>query len=116
MAFKEIQEIITRFTVDDSEFGQKIKGINKEFNSTKSELKALQEALVLEWDDSKFTRAQQLAQKSLELSKTRVEELKNAMAKLADTDKEGVGYATCKAGDCGGNQYNKQRNSDGHQK
>ena len=53
---------------------------NRAIRSTKSEMGVLQKSLNLEWDSSKFQRAQELARKQVEQTQRKVEALEKALA------------------------------------
>lgn len=66
-------------------------GANRSIKTTQSELDTLQNKLKLEWDPASFKRAQELAQRSVQLTTDKAGVLKKALAEL---DKQGDGKNT----------------------
>lgn len=58
---------------------------NRAIRTTQSELDALKNSLKLEWDASKFQRAQELAKRALEQTEQKADTLRKALKAMGDT-------------------------------
>lgn len=77
--------------LNGDELLKEFEAIDVKLRKTQSELNTLQRSLKIEFDGEKFKRAQELAQKAVQLSADKVNNLKKA---LEDADKQGVGKTT----------------------
>lgn len=86
----EIRGLHIKFDADFSEFKKGLKSADKDINSTRRQMKTLQDSLKLQWDPKKFAQAQNQAQKALQATEQKASLLRKrlgAMESAGVTDK-----------------------------
>lgn len=79
---EEIRGLTVKFDADFSEFKKNMKSADKDISSTQKQLKNLSDSLKLEFDEAKFSQAQQTAQKALEGTEQKAELLRQRLAAM----------------------------------
>lgn len=80
-----VKGLTLKIGADTSDFNKALKDADKQIKTTSKMIDALQQSLILEWDDKKFAKMQQLAQKNLEETETKAESLRKQLKYLEDT-------------------------------
>lgn len=77
-----IRGLTIEISVDPTNFNKQFKAIKKDVQSTQTEFNALKKSLELDFDNSKFTKAQKLAQQAIDETKNKAEILNERLRYL----------------------------------
>lgn len=81
---EEIKGLSIKFDAEFSDFKKQFSNATKEINATKKESKALADSLKFEWDEKKFVKAQQLAQKAITDTENKAEVLRKRLKQMEE--------------------------------
>ena len=80
----KIRGLTVEISADAKQFNKQMAAVRKDAKSSQAELNALQKSLEMEYDPSKFTRAQKLAQEAIDLTAEQADKLRERLKFLED--------------------------------
>ncbi len=82
----KIRGLTVEISADASQFNKQMNAVRKDAKSTQTELNALTKSLEMDYDPSKFTQAQKLAQEAIDHTAEQAEKLRERLKFLEDND------------------------------
>lgn len=80
-----VQGLTVPIGADASKFNKEIRGMERNTRNLQREVGALSKALEIEWDEKRFTQAQEKAKQAVEQTETKVKALKDRLTELDET-------------------------------